>query len=292
MTQEESRMKIKALAPWFGAKRNLAPRIVEVLGPHSVYWEPFCGSMAVLLAKQPCSMETVNDLHEDLFNLAMVIQDRGQCSDLYKRLRHVLVCEKYIDESRERLQEPLKRGVDRAFWYFINSWIGRNGTAGTKAYNQHFCRRFTKTGGAPAVRYISAVQSIPAWWRRLQRVAILNMDAFEILEKVEDQETMAMYVDPPYFTISDYYLHDFADQDHIQLATLLRRFKRARIVLSYYDHPKLSELYPDWYQEKIEVSKALSHQGKRGKNDVRAVEVLLCNQPIQVRNGQGILFNP
>ncbi|KKK94504.1 hypothetical protein LCGC14_2682220 [marine sediment metagenome] len=45
--------KIKAIAPWFGGKRNLAPKIVDALGDHRVYWEPFCGSMAVLMAKPP-----------------------------------------------------------------------------------------------------------------------------------------------------------------------------------------------------------------------------------------------
>jgi hypothetical protein len=41
-------MPIKALAPWFGGKRNLAPLIVAELGEHRCYWEPFCGSMAGL----------------------------------------------------------------------------------------------------------------------------------------------------------------------------------------------------------------------------------------------------
>jgi len=48
-----SASSITALAPWFGSKRNLAPEIVRELRRHSCYWEPFCGSMAVLLAK-PC----------------------------------------------------------------------------------------------------------------------------------------------------------------------------------------------------------------------------------------------
>jgi DNA adenine methylase len=60
---------ITALAPWFGSKRTMASDIVEALGPHSVYWEPFCGSMAVLLCKNACSVEVVNDLHDDVINL-------------------------------------------------------------------------------------------------------------------------------------------------------------------------------------------------------------------------------
>lgn len=52
-------MKVKALAPWFGGKRTLAPRVIAELGEHRDYWEPFCGSMAVLLAKPVATYETV-----------------------------------------------------------------------------------------------------------------------------------------------------------------------------------------------------------------------------------------
>lgn len=126
-------MKIKALAPWFGAKRNLAPRIVELLGMHSVYWEPFCGSMAVLLVKPTCRMETVNDLNLDLFNLAKVIQDRPACMELYKRLRVVFMHEEIMAEARENTKQPFEPGIDRAYWYFLQCWVGRNGNAGISA---------------------------------------------------------------------------------------------------------------------------------------------------------------
>ena len=38
------------------------------------------------------------------------------------------------------------------------------------------------------------------------------------------------------------------------------------------------------------IGQTFSHQSRRGENDVRAVEVLLCNQPIEARNGQRVLF--
>lgn len=31
-------MTIRSLAPWFGGKRTLAPRIVAELGTHTQYW--------------------------------------------------------------------------------------------------------------------------------------------------------------------------------------------------------------------------------------------------------------
>ena len=281
----ENEMKIKALAPWFGAKRNLAPRIVELLGRHSVYWEPFCGSMAVLLAKPTCRMETVNDLHHDLINLARVIQDRSQCLVLYKRLRRVLMHEDFVAEANETIYgKEFEPTIERAFWYFLHSWIGRNGNAGCKDHNQKFCRRFTSGGGAPETRLQSVINSIPAWRRRLRRVCIFNMDAFEMIGRIEDGSNAAIYVDPPYWLNKDKYKHDFTDESHVRLAELLHRFKKATVVLSYYDHPKLEELYPDFSKEKIEVAKALAHQGARGKNKVKAVEVLLTNKKIIEKN--------
>jgi DNA adenine methylase len=277
----ESPMKVRAIAPWFGAKRNLAPIIVELLGPHSAYWEPFCGSMAVLLAKPTCRCESVNDLHGDLINLARVIQDPRAGPRLYRRLRRVLMHEDIVRQAKAVIrQTPCEPSEDRAFWFFIDTWLGRNGTGGTYSHNNGFCRRFTDRGGSPAVRFDSAVRSIPAWRRRLRRVAILHGDAFEILDRIADDPGCAIYIDPPYIEKGARYVHDFAPEDHDRLAKLLHRFKNARVVVSYYDHPRLSELYPDWKMHKIEVSKALAHQRRRGDNDAKAVEVLLVNQRI------------
>ena len=251
-----------------------------MLGRHSVYWEPFCGSMAVLLVKPTCRMETVNDLNLDLFNLAKVIQDRPACMELYKRLRRVLMHEEIMAEAREKSQQPFEPGVDRAYWYFLQSWIGRNGNAGTRDHNQHFARRFTVNGGSSSTRFNSAITSIPAWRRRLKRVCILNMNGLDMLERIDDTKDTAIYADPPYFKKGSKYIHDFEAEDHVMLAELLHRFKKATVVLSYYDHPKLEELYPDFNKEKIEVAKALAHQGARGKNKTKAVEVLLTNKEI------------
>ena len=291
--------KITAIVPWLGSKRNLAPTIVEELGLHRVYWEPFCGSMAVLLAKPPCVMETVNDLHGDLVNLARVIQHPEHGPRLYRRLRRTLMAESLHAESAALIRsEPSPGRLDpgRAYHYFVASWIGRNGVAGTASTNNGFCVRWTANGGHGAKRFDGAVRSIPAWRRRLANVTILKRDAFEVLEKLEDGPGASVYVDPPYLSQtrsanagfgrghgSSLYVHEFAIGDHERLAEALSRFRRARVVVSYYDHPELERLYPTWTKRRIEVSKAMAHQGRRGKNDTKAIEVLLLNGPSLVR---------
>lgn len=196
-------MKVKALAPWFGGKRTLAPEIVKQLGPHTQYFEPFCGSMAVLFAKEPSRQETVNDLHYDVTNLAFVLQHNVMSQDLYARLQRTIVCEGLLRQAQEYF-ETCEWGPDtvlgmdeRAYWYFLSSWMARNGVAGMDRQDFQLAVRWTAGGGSPTVRFRSAVESIPRFHRRLQNVVIINRDAFAIIPKFQDSPHTAIYVDPP-----------------------------------------------------------------------------------------------
>lgn len=289
-------MKVTALAAWFGGKRNLAPEIVAELGEHRGYWELFCGSMAVLFAKPVSSMETVNDLHGDLVNLARVVQHDTLSVELFARLNRVACAEPILREAAERFKArgnvPAGESpdLDRATDYFLCSWLGRNGVAGTHSFNQGFCRRFTNNGGHAAKRFSSAVESIPGWWDRLRAVTILNDDSLDLLERIEDEHGCSIYCDPPYLVKGAKYVHDFTDDDHDRLAELLRRFRKTRVVVSYYDHPRLQDLYPGWTLRRLKATKAMVNQGMRDKaGAVEAPEVLLINGP-SVRAPAGGLF--
>lgn len=293
-------MLIGALEPWFGSKRNLAPAIVEELGEHRVYWEPFCGSCAVLLAMPPCVMETANDLNGDLINLARCLKDEATALELYGRVARLVFHEDLFREAAVRHRE---RGrpeatdspdVDRAEDSLICSWFGRNGVAGTESYNQGFCVRYTASGGHSAKRWKSVVESIPAWHERLRNVTILNRDAFALLERIADEPGTAIYCDPPYIVKGANYIHDFESGDHDRLAEVLGRFRKARVVVSYYQHPRLATLYPGWTARLIEVSKSLANQNRRDEaGSITAAEVLLVNRkrrPLAASAGQAMLF--
>lgn len=278
-------MKIGALAPWFGAKRNMAPEIVRELGPHRKFDEPFCGSLAVILAKEAASCETVNDLHGDLINLARVVRVEDLAVDLYGRLARFVLHEGLFHEAAERYRargyQPAgdEPDVDRAEDFMICSWFGRNGVAGTSSYNQGFCVRYTANGGHAAKRWKSAVESIPAWHHRLREVTMLNRDAFELLDRFDDDDRAVIYVDPPYVEKGAKYIHDFDSEDHRRLAEALKRFSRARVVVSYYEHPVVRDLYDGWTIRPIEVTKSLVNQGQRMRESAptKAIELLIIN---------------
>lgn len=203
-------MIIKATAPWLGGKRTMGEDIAVELGPHDQFVDLCCGSLAVLFAKGRSTKETVNDLHGDVTNLAYVVQERAAAEPLYDRLQRVVLSEGLLDEAQARLVElgwpEVTDGkmavepwmVERAYWYFLASWMGRNGTAGTDRPDYQIAVRWTRSGGSPTVRFQNAVLSIPAWHQRLQNVVILRRDLFKFAHKLEDHAGTAIYVDLPY----------------------------------------------------------------------------------------------
>lgn len=293
-------MTIRAIAPWFGAKRTLAPIIVEELGPHQMYVEPFCGGMSVLMAKPVSGSETANDLYDDLTNLAMVVAS-VRWGDLYDRLARTLCCEGLFADCKGRFlaeqcyppssaRAVLNEHVQRAYDYFVISWMGRNGVSGTERVDYQMAKRWSPGGGSGGLRFVSAVGSVPAWHERLRAVTILRMDAFELLGKLADNEKTVIYADPPYLrgpgssrTSPARYRHEFRDgsifgpSDHQRLATELGRFKKARVVVSYYDEPELADLYPGWTKRPLAAQKSLALANRQGSKASVAPEVLLIN---------------
>jgi DNA adenine methylase len=276
---------ITALAPWFGGKRTMAPAIVKALGHHNAFWDVFCGSMAVMLAKPPCRTEVVNDLHADLVNLARVIQDPILGPALYRRLRRVWSSQDLFADSLDVMRnsdvdDMSSPDVARAFHYFVASWQGMNGVAGTSQYKTNYARRFSSLGGDAGARWVGAVRSIPAWRTRMERVQVLRCDGIDLCEKIEDRGGVAVYADPPYLEKGAKYLHDFKAEDHGRLAEVLCRFKRTRVVVSYYADPRVQDLYPGWHLRHVAAAKGLVQSGKRDtKGRTDAPEVLISNLP-------------
>lgn len=275
-------MKIKAIVPYYGSKRNLASEIIEAIGDHVCYWEPFCGSMSVLLAKEPSTMETVNDAYGHLINLALVLQDPELSLQLYANVSRVLMHEGIFFAEAVKVKTDLPEGsppsVEHATAFFVASWLGRNGMTGSKDYGFSYSARFTRAGGHAATRWMSATESIPDWHQRLRHVTILRRDAFEIIDRIGDEYGTVIFCDPPYVDKSSRYLYDFPEDGHFQLSQKLARFKNARVVLTYYDHPLVRELYRGWVFREVEVLVAMSNSRKKSRFET---ELIICNQGIQ-----------
>lgn len=302
-------MKISAIVPWFGSKRTMAARIARECcrpdgRPPKSFWDLCCGSLAVSLAMPRCSHHHAVDIHEDLVNLARIIQDPQLGPKLYRSLRRVLNHEVLFKEAKAAIEahdvEQLQAiglfgtgqtsademdAFQRAVAFFVVSWQGRNGVAGTERVNYQTAIRWTSGGGHGAIRFAGAVQSIPHWRRRMRDITIVDRDVFEVLTKTEDEDLTTIYIDPPYVrdgvgrSGSCAYLHDFEPKHHQRLHAQLSRFKKARVVISYYDHQVLREWYAGWTVLECTTQKNLHVQNRRGVGRCEAPEVLIINGP-------------
>lgn len=286
-------MPVTTLAAWFGGKVGMAPTIVQWLGPHKSYVEPFAGGMAVLLAKPQCQFEMVNDLHGDIINLALTVQHAKWGAWLYRSLRRCLFNEVVFAFARRALnrftlttdpERVSEESARRAYYYFILNWMGRKGISGLACRSQQsFSVRYNTNGGNQAQRFHSVVRSITQWRKRFRSVTILCRDGFKLIKRLQDASDQAVYCDPPYLIKSNRYLHDFSKADHERLAIMLRRFKKSRIVVSYYDHQILTTLYPveNWLKVDCSRDKRLLRslqQNAKPINNEKAQEVLLINR--------------
>jgi len=275
------------IVPYFGAKGRLGSKIAELLGQHTTYFEPFCGSLGVFLAKPPCRIEVLNDAYADLINLIRIIAHPTLHLRLYRMLRRLPSSEDLHREYRQLLTQPFdlsSPNLERAVAFFYVSLTSLAGTVGVRT-KPAFAARYDMTGGTSVSRRRCAVNSIPFFFRRLRDAIIMNRDAFTLIDRIPDTPATAIYCDPPYLSKKGSYIHDFTDDDHARLSDSLSRFKHARIVVSYYDDPRLHDLYPNWTFVPAPIRAGLSSR--------MAPEMLICNfEPPSHSSDDSPLFTP
>ena len=126
------------------------------------------------------------------------------------------------------------------------------------------------------MRWNSAVESVPAWRRRLRNVGILQRDGVALAGRITDEPGTVVYADPPYVEKGAAYVHDFDLADHARLATALSRFRYARVLTSYYDNPQIRKLYAGWTILELSGRRKLAVSPKERE---AAPEILLVNGP-------------
>lgn len=258
--------------PYFGGKITLAPTIAALLPPHRHYVEPYCGSLAVLLAKDPAPMETVNDLDEELVTFWRVLRERPE--DLaraaaltpHARVEHRA---SYVLDGQEQLE------VARRVWVQLTQ--GRAGTRRKTGW-RHYVK---PAGGTSMPDYLLGYldRMAPAA-ERIREVSLECMPALDIIGKYGAEPDVLLYVDPPYLGSTrsrsyDGYPHEMRDEaDHRALAEALRA-ARAAVVLSGYPSPLYDlELYTGWDRHTMTSG---TGQGDGWGN---RTEVLWSNRPL------------
>lgn len=260
---------------YFGGKTTLAPQIVDLLPSHRHYVEPFAGSLAVLLAKPPSTMETVNDLDGHLMTFWRVLRDRPD--DLMR------VCALTPHSRAEHLEAyDFDPGDDlehaRRVWVALTQGRGNTLRRTGWRYFQDPGRRGPTSMPDYLTSYVERMRGAAA---RLAHVSLECRPALEIVEAYGRHDEVLIYADPPYLgstrSARQYLVEMSAGAEHAALAEALLGC-RAAVVLSGYASPLYDEMFADWHRLEF---RAYTGQGNHSdaRND-RRTEVLWSNREL------------
>lgn len=289
MSTAQEAPPITALAPWFGSNRTLAENVGRALAGCRWVGVGFAGGMSELL-HIGARVVVVNDLHAHVLNLAGVVADDLFRKELIERIERVPYHPDALAAAQARCREREESAGESWFgwsdgtalpdvaWaldYFVCAWMSRNGCAGTKdEFEATYSMRWDAGGGGSATRFRNAAAGLDAWGRVMRRCEFVRSDVLKFLGQVKDRAEHGVYCDPPFPDVGDGYKYAFSTDDQRKLAAKLAAFKRCAVVVRFYDHPLIRELYPEplWRWQRFE--------GKKQTNEVATEEVLLTrNEP-------------
>lgn len=260
--------------PYFGGKQTIAAQIVSLFPPHLHYVEPYCGSLAVLLAKRPSRMETVNDLHATLMTFWRVLRDRP--ADLLRACE--LTPHSRADYLHCRDAEPATDEVEiaRRIWVVLSQGMG-GADRGKQSNWRYYLDPNGSSIGIPG--YLTAYRDrMPPTLRRLRDVSLESMPALDIVRKYGTSPDTLLYVDPPYLGTTrtgNRYRHEMrSEAEHRELAEALRAAPAAVVLSGYPSKLYDRDLYADW--SRVEIA---SMTGNGGRSRART-EVIWTNRPI------------
>jgi len=231
---------------WYGGKFSHLGWLLEHLPDCHHYCEPFAGSAAVLINRNPAPVETYNDLDGEVANFFRVLRDSSD--DLLKSIA-------LTPFSREEFALALETHtritpLERARRFFIRARQVRTGLAQTASLGRWAnCKNTSRAGMSGVVsRWLGSVEQLPQIAERLLRVQIENRPAIDVMELYDSPQTL-FYCDPPYPHESrgdnKAYGYELTDAEHRALAKTLHR-AQAKVVLSGYECPLMESLYGDW----------------------------------------------
>lgn len=252
---------------WYGGKYSHLSWLLPLLPYTNHYCEPFGGSAAVLLNREPSPVETYNDLDGEAVNFFRVLRDQRdaliEAIALTPFSREEFV--RAIQDPREGLSD-----LERARRFYIRARQTRTGLAQTASPGRWAtCRDTSRRGMGGAVsRWMGSPNGLVEIAARLLRVQIDNRPAVEVIKAYDSKDTL-FYCDPPYphesRGDSKAYGFEMTDQEHKNLAKLLHNVK-GKVALSSYHCELMDDLYSDWRH--IEALTKICHSIKKPRKEV------------------------
>ncbi len=253
--------KKKIAFGWYGGKFSHLNWILPLLPESHHFCEPFGGSAAILLNREPSPVETYNDLDSQVVNFFKVLRNQKE-ELIYAIGMTPFAREEFEIAIKTDFEDGNISDLEKARRFYIKARQVRTGLAQKASVGRWAnCLKTTRAGMAGAVsRWLGSVEGLENIASRLLRVQIENDDAIKIIQRYDHKDTL-FYCDPPYIHSTrgdkNAYRFEMLDEEHILLAQVLRSVK-GKVALSGYRNELYGELYKDWKVHTGPTKKALS----------------------------------
>lgn len=251
---------MKAVLRYPGAKNRIAGWICSHIPKHDVYLEPYAGSLAVLLNKEPCHIETANDLNDEVVNYFRVLRDSPG------ELERLVSLTPYSRAEYERAYEYTDNDIERAWRFCVRCWMG---FGNSDVYRNGFKSGQQGRSPNPAKAWAGLPGIMAAASRRLKNVQIENLPALELIRRYDTPDVF-VYIDPPYLhgTRKNYlYKYEMDDDGHEALLETAVNHP-GKILISGYDNEMYNDYLSGWKK---------AYKNTRAENGLARTEVLWMN---------------
>ena len=255
---------------YHGGKWRIGKWVASHFPAHKFYVEVFGGAAGVLLQKARSQVEVYNDLDKQVVNLFRILRDRQQALELARLCDFTPFSREEFELGYEFTCDPM----EAARRFIIRCYCGHGTSSMDPADSNGFRSCDIRAGKSYAREWAGIPSALVETANRLQGVTIENLDFRKLIPKLDSPDTL-FYCDPPYPASTrdaggKGYVHELSDQDHRQLAWLLKN-SRAKVAISGYRCRLYDELYAGWRS----VEKNTIANGQKGA--VPRTEILWMN---------------
>lgn len=220
------------LIPYLGEKSKFASFITPNIPTDiSTYVEPFGGAMGIFFSLDFSKFKDIKFIYNDInylnFNLFYLLRYDRRFIEIVKGIK---VDKEYYEKAIREIFIETDNMTKAINWLITLTCsapneIGKDSWRGDtefeifklkcKSYEPHLNKIFE----------------------------MLNIDYKEVIQKYDSKDTF-FYLDPPYMGREKYYInHDFDENSHYELSSILNNIK-GRFALSYYYFDGIKEIYP------------------------------------------------
>jgi DNA adenine methylase len=228
---------------WHNGRFNHLDWLLPLLPEAHHYCEPFAGSAAVLLNREPSPVETYNDIDGDVVNFFRVLRDRGDAL-----ARAVGLTPFSREEFHEAINGNTKRisDLERARRFYVQmrqacAWQAQTATLDGGAN----CEDISHAEMLSVVsHWLGGVNTLSEVATRLLQVQIENRPAAEVILRCDGPQTL-FYCDPPYLEDATTCDFEMDLETHKELADIVNSV-RGKVAISGYRCDQMDKWYSGW----------------------------------------------